>query len=489
LDVRASNGGDVVINVQNLDISSSQLAAGVNQSGALKPEAGAIQIDATGTVNITQGSNLLSDVSTQTQGRQIRGKGGQIAITANNLSVQSGSEINTNTFGIGDAGGIKIQVADRISLGDATGIRSQVLGHGIGNGGTIQILTRSLTLESGADIATSVLNNGTGNAGDLDIQATDSVTISGFTPTRLSSGGSFFASGLRVNHDSTGSGNGGNITVQSGKIILSDGGLIEATTTTGDGGNITLTAENYLLMRRSSSISTSAGKIGAGGNGGNITITTPFVIAILSENSDIRANAFTGAGGNITITAQGIYGLQFQTDNTPFSDITASSRFGVSGTITLNTPNIDPSRGLVALVLGLTERTDQMGLGCAAQGKLAKKENRFTFTGRGGMPSYPEEMFMGSDRTLIDPIDPVETIQTKIIPTDLHSAPREFNSSPIPTRPSASPTPTPDTQIIEAQGWITDANGIVHLVAEVPAPELIQPGFLSNPCQSSQTTK
>jgi large exoprotein involved in heme utilization and adhesion len=57
-----------------------------------------------------------------------------------------------------------------------------------------------------------------------------------------------------------------------------------------------------LLLRDNSVISTTAG---GSGNGGNIKIDTDILAAL--EDSDITANAFTGTGGNIQITTQGLF--------------------------------------------------------------------------------------------------------------------------------------------------------------------------------------
>jgi large exoprotein involved in heme utilization and adhesion len=79
-------------------------------------------------------------------------------------------------------------------------------------------------------------------------------------------------------------------------------GNITATIASGEGVNITLSIQHSLQLRNSSAISTRPGtEASGGGNGGNIHITTPLVIAITSENSDITANAFAGSGGNINL--------------------------------------------------------------------------------------------------------------------------------------------------------------------------------------------
>ena len=133
--------------------------------------------------------------------------------------------------------------------------------------------------------------------------------------------------GAEIAVDSKGSGEGGDITLQAGLLTL-DQGKITAETTSNQGGNITLTIADKLRLLNNSQITATAGIDEGRGNGGNIIIDAPFIIAFPQGNSDITANAFAGDGGNITINTQGIFGIEFRDQQTSFSDITASSRFG-----------------------------------------------------------------------------------------------------------------------------------------------------------------
>ena len=145
----------------------------------------------------------------------------------------------------------------------------------------------------------------------------------------------------RINSRSQQQGNAGNIDITASFVKLEDKAKIIAETDSGEGGNIVLNISNQLLLRKESKISTTAGLIDSGGNGGNITLNAAnaFIIAVVRENSDIAANAFIGNGGRVNIVSRGIFGLKFQPKPTEFSDITASSTFGISGTVNLNTPD------------------------------------------------------------------------------------------------------------------------------------------------------
>ena len=174
------------------------------------------------------------------------------------------------------------------------------------------------------------------------------------------------------------------------------------------------------------------------GNGGNITINSPVIAGF--ENSDIIANAVEGMGGNINITTSGIFGLQFRDEVTPESDITASSQFGVNGTVEINNVGIDPSSGLLELPAELTDSSQQIATGCSSRG-----DSSFVATGRGGIPQNPKAQF-GVNPTWSD------------IRDLSRSRKRNNNISEI-TTISNKPA------IVEATGFKRNENGEIELVA------------------------
>jgi large exoprotein involved in heme utilization and adhesion len=216
-------------------------------------------------------------------------------------------------------------------------------------------------------------------------------------------------------------------------------------------------------MRHNSEISTIARGTG---NGGNIEIVdADSIIAVPSEDSDIVANAFEGNGGNINITTQGIFGLEFRDELTPESDITASSEFGVNGTVEINTPDFNPAQGLAALPVELVDASRQIATSCAAVG-----DNKFVITGRGGLPPSPNEV-LSSDAVWVD----WGTLNPKV----------ENSSSPaVSTNPTA-PEPAP---IVEARGWVINGKGEVMLTASAPTVTPDIPWLPSANCRTSQAS-
>ncbi len=478
------DGGTVTLTTRSLSLTNGG-QIGVNTFG--QGNAGNAKIQASETILIDgitftdSPSSISSSVGTTGIGQ-----GGDIEITTRFLALSNSGQIGSGTFGQGDAGNIIIQARDRVTLdGSLTSIFSDVQPNAVGNGGQITLATQSLLLSSdafitagtfgqgnagniqievrtleatgGSSITTSTSNNG--QAGTIQVNAVDLLRLDGFqtgiyAATRSGStgnGGNIIidpdlveiTNGATIAASSLGSGIGGNINLIANRLLLNNQGSITATTTNSDGGNIFLNIRDYMLMRNHSLISATAGGIG---NGGNVTINAPFILAVKGENSDIIARAFKGRGGRIDITTQGIFGLEFRERLTSFSDINASSDFGLNGTVTITTPGLDPSRGLTALPVNLADPAKQIVAGCSSQDR---KAGQFIVTGKGGLPAAPEDS-LSADRVQVD--------LGETLTSQPSAAPRVFTY-----------TPNPDPQqIVEMQGWVKDAQGRMFLVAEVP---------------------
>jgi len=480
----SGTGGSVTINAPQLVIQDEvEISASTTGAG----DGGNINIIASDFFTLTN-----AELSSETDGV---GNAGSVSVTTGQFTLQDGAEITTATEGTGQGGNIEVFASQGIELVDSgstllatTGISDNPLSIAqAGPAGSIRLTTPGrFTLQQGAEVSVSsgaiggkagditliantaeltqggrVLSNtaGAGQAGNLILQIADRLLLNGegtglFAGTDDGSsgnGGSIAIANPQeltlqdratINVGSTGTGQSGNLSIQTGRLTLRNQSSLVAETKTTDGGNIQITSDAAVLLRNNSLISATAGTAQAGGNGGNITITTPFVIGFLSENSDIRANAFTGNGGNITVNAFSIFGLEFQPVDTPNSDITASSQFGFAGTIVLNTLNIDPSRGLTALPLNLTDPSRQVDRSCSVR---RQKGNSFVVVGRGGLPASPEDSWSGL------------TPQVELL------APVTSSTS----LPTPSPQPqTAEPQIVEAQGWQQNADGSISLVAQ-----------------------
>ncbi|NJP09738.1 MAG: S-layer family protein [Leptolyngbyaceae cyanobacterium RU_5_1] len=471
--------GRIAIKTRTLAVQDgSQISASTLGNGAGgKINIRADQLEVSGRTS----SGLVSEITAQTAGFGNQ-KAGDIVINAQNLFLNRHGRINVRSQQQGDAGDIAI-IADSISLGDQGQIIAQT---DSGQGGNVEIAATDLFLLGGSQISAKTF--GSGNSGTLTINASKLIHLSGLSMDRTPSGlfasteGSGTAGSIQlttkqlnvrnfagVNVSSEGTGAAGNLEVNADSILLDNHGRLTASTFSGNGGNILLNVKDLLLLRNQSFISTSAGTAQAGGEGGNITIAAPkgFIIGVKSENSDITANAFTGSGGRVNITAQGIYGLQFRPRLTEFSDITASSEFGLQGSVILNTPDVDPSRGLEELPVVLADPSRLIVQTCP-RGAGSRQIGTFVVTGRGSLPPSPTDLFPGSISS-----KPLATLEED-------RGDREVTSSSL--APSSPPASSSHSPIVEANAWIRDADGSIYLVAATPVEGSPRQFWLTLPC-------
>ncbi|MGM3305545.1 two-partner secretion domain-containing protein [Anabaena sp. WFMT] len=479
-----SQGVDVItIQAKNLTISDGSYIFAENFNPINTPNLLINTSESIKLIGVGAGTNFGSGLYNQTSSGN---NAGNIIMETQRLIIQDGGVVSTSTFGDGRAGDVTINTSESIEVigsnpdpRNGVGIFSDA-SNGNGSSGNLTIYTKRLIIQGGGAITTSTRTSG--KAGSLDITAEESIELIGGNKTT-----GLFANSLAVDNPGIGGnldvttkqlsvsdgatitvsnlfGQAGNLTVTADNLLMNQGKLTANTSASesGEGANITLSLQNLLLMRNQSLISAQASGLA---NGGNITIDAKdgFVVALFSENSDIIANADKGNGGNINITTQGIFGIDFNLQNTEFSDITASSQFGLNGQVTINTLNIDPSQGLVTLSTNVLDTANQVDQRCVTSGKFALQKNQFTITGKGGFPSSPSDLFTGTT-ALVDLVDlvPNQRNNRDIQPVDVSIIPQK--------------------EILEAQGWVIDNQGQVHLVAKAVNTLPISPILPSLSC-------
>ncbi|BAY89006.1 filamentous hemagglutinin-like protein [Microchaete diplosiphon NIES-3275] len=423
-------------------------------------------------------SGFASSINTITRGS---GKSGDVGIITKRLQVLNGAVIGNSPWGNGIGGNTTINASDSIEI---SGENSQNLADSVivvgtfsqANAGHLTINTPKLKLRDGGGIVNSTVNSG--NAGDVNINVSDTIEVSGKgrlsgLPSRIGARAELLAPPIRqlfglpdvitgntgtltintqnlqitdgaiVGVDHQGVGNAGKLEINAGSIRLNNGGILTAETFQGEGGNIFIQSNN-LIMRHGSSIVTNAGGIG---NGGNMTINSAVILGL--ENSDIVANAIKGNGGNINITTQSVFGLQYRPQLTSENDITASSQFGINGTVDINNFGVDPNSGLVELPANITDPSQQIATGCSAN-----TGSSFVATGRGGIPQNPTQE-VRSDRPWSD-IRDISAFHT--------------------TQPAQAQIPTTPQVLVQATGWRRNAKGKIELVAN-QSPTQMQPAL------------
>ncbi|MBW4456522.1 MAG: S-layer family protein [Nostoc indistinguendum CM1-VF10] len=413
------------------------------------------------------------------------GQAGSVTITTPILLIQAGAQVNASTRSSGKGGNVTVTANKVHLIGrtandlSASGLAS--LTQGVGDAGLVTINTQELLIEDGAAVSTATFTPGKG--GNLTVLA-DSVQLIGRSvggrPSNLSAQARSAGDGgtLRINtqqlliRDGAGvfvesreTGNAGNLTIDADSIGL-DNGTLRADTRSANinpaqpQATITLRAKDLIFLRRNSNISTNA--IGNNVVGGDINIDTDFLVA--AENSDISANSTDFRGGRVTIAAISILGTEFRNASTVESDITATGASpDLSGTVALNTLDVDPSKGLVELPINIVDASQQIAQGCSPRGEQISS---FVVTGRGGLSDSPNQILND---------DAIEVNLVTLDPKANRSSPTVSASAPVP--------------IVEAQGLVMSKNGEVLLTASAPTVTPNHPGLTQESCNVRQQDK
>ena len=473
-------GGDIIFEAKSLTLNGSSMFANTLGRG----RAGNIRVNASNFVNLFEFDpfGFTSSIITDT-GKEANGEPGDIIVNTNNFRLSDGAVVSARTLNSRNGGSITINANTFEALDGGQVVTTSLSS---GNAGSIILNVKDSVLLSGEDLTFDKrISELVAEFGE------DAVSISSVSPfssllANTASGSTGNSGNIVINSNlvtikedaklavnSNGSGQGGDITLEADLLTLNDGS-ITVETASNQGGNINLQIQDLLNLRNNSKITATAGTAQADGNGGNIKIDTDFVIATPLENSDIVAKAFQGKGGNINITAQSIFGIEERRAilGNETNDIDASSEFGSEGTIEINTPDIDPNRGLIQL---LTQPIDtEVAQACTPGSSQGQSE--FFITGRGGLPPNPNET-LSSDAITVDLVDINPDVAEKIERygdaetrrhrEDLELTKRSYSQSEVPN------------QIIEAQGMVVDENGEVLLIASVPeiTPSLSSPNL------------
>ncbi|HEY9832499.1 MAG TPA: S-layer family protein, partial [Stenomitos sp.] len=458
-------GGNLLIETEQLIVrEGGQVSVGTFGQGS----AGNLEVIASDSVQVlgqsTNGisSGLFADTQDVGDGRDLK-------IITGRLIVRDGAVVvaGTGENSQGNGGNLEVFASESVQLsGSGSGLYVQADPGSSGKAGNLTINTDTLLVQDGAQVSAATF--GTGDGGNLEVNAAQSVQVigrsaDGRVPSGLfaqaEQGSSGKAGDLRINTGtllvqdgaqvtvSSPSGQAGNMTIKANSLLLNQGRLFAETAKSSPegGANITLIGLDLLRMDNESLISANALE---DANGGNVTIDSTFIVATPptgSKGSDITANAVRGNGGRVNITTQGLLGIEFRPQLTPKNDITVSSEFGFIGDFQLNSPDVDPSRGLAQLPTNIVDASEQIDRRCTPA-RSTQERNSFTITGRGGLPPSPH-----------DPLQS-ESIITNWVTLDSDV---ETKTAPVPINPKSS-TPKP---LVEAQGWMLNQKGDIVLTA------------------------
>jgi filamentous hemagglutinin family protein len=411
----SGSGGDINIRVNNLTLSDGAI---IGTRTLNSGKGGDIVIFANDNINLfgipkfdspTGIFDVVGSTLATVTTSPFSVSSGDLRVDARSIKLSDGSNIGSISVSPGNAGNVYINASDSIQVsGFIPGINfPSLIGSSSlfsGDSGNVSLKTKNLIVKDGGGIAVSAFD--AGNTGFLDIEASNSIHVSGkvspsiFSFIRASSvkldpslknfigvngSPSGKATGLRIKTKSLfvedggeisalnqGSSNAGSLEVRADHINI-DNGSILATTASGNGGNIRIFSK--LLLLNNGDISASAeGK----GLGGNINIDSGLLVML--GKSSITANAEDAAAGNIKINTLGLF-------RSPDSQITATSLLG---------PQYDGNVEVIAEVTdfsqdpNLTIQTEPPQVYSACN-KVYRDTLAYYRMGTGGQPLSPDD--------------------------------------------------------------------------------------------------
>ncbi|MDJ0531224.1 MAG: filamentous hemagglutinin N-terminal domain-containing protein [Xenococcaceae cyanobacterium MO_207.B15] len=406
----------------HIEIETKQLLVsdglGISTSSNDEGKGGNLTINAEDSVEVI-GNNFLTLLSTRANQN---GNAGNINITTGKLILKDGGQISSSTFLEGDGGNVTVYASESVEISgqgegfneESSGLFAQTTRRSVpatGDGGNITVNTRSLSIRDGGRISVGAVDGSEGAAGSLTINAQD---------------------------------------------ITLDRGSLAAETRAGSQGNITINNADTLLLGNNSEITTNATE---SATGGNITIDSEGIA--LLDNSKITANAVEGRGGNIVITTQGLF-------QEPGSEITADSELDIDGTITINSPDVDPTSGIIELPNVPIDADAILAQNlCKFEDNKIAKGSSFIITGRGGLTPTSEESLGNLDRVVNwASRDDIQLSNNGVVGV---------------RQRSEGDTPEKGYPVIQqSQGWVKTSDGSVWLVANSPET-ILQNSGISHP--------
>jgi filamentous hemagglutinin family protein len=348
------NAAGIVIHTNDLTVTNSST---LDASTSGRGNAGDIEIHATGRVSFDRGEifgGSRPSVARSNVNSGAVGNGGNIFIRADSLYLVNGGRLEANVdaptvfsngevtpAGQGQAGNIDVNVQnevvisgqiDRVSSRQpsisgsnagvfpnsrSSGIFSVIDQEAVGNGGTVGLRARSLSLLDGGQIVAS--NYSQGNSGQINLDIREAIRLGGTDILRRVGENSeaiyLVTSAILSQIGQGASGNSGGVTIQASSLTMTDVSEISASTFgLGNAGNLSLQVDGDVALSNLSSIR-SVVEPGAIGNGGNIGIQAESlsltngaqIVAGIFRATDSRSGG-QGDGGRIDInTAESIH--------------------------------------------------------------------------------------------------------------------------------------------------------------------------------------
>ena len=316
--------------------------------------AGEISIDSDGSLSFPERIERADITLTNAAEVDVRAAGGgSISVNARNFEI-SGGELGKSSLFAGiapesglttaQAGDININATDTITVSQESRISNRVEESGVGNSGDINITTTNLFLTQGSVVTASTFGQGKG--GVITVNALGTISADG-------EGQDGISSGIYSAVADTAVGNSGGIKITTTNLSLTQGGRVDAATRgRGDAGTIAITTSGTISVDGESSDGSNSSIFSgvnstAVGNSGGIEITTTNLS--LTQGADIDASTRgQGDAGEITIEASGTISADGEDSDGFTSGIFSnvnSTGLGNSEGINITTNNLSLTQG------------------------------------------------------------------------------------------------------------------------------------------------
>jgi large exoprotein involved in heme utilization and adhesion len=471
----SGDAGGLFITTGQLTVENGGL---ISTSTFGEGDGGTLTINAADFATISGSNDGISSALLASAEAGSSGNAGELSITTDQLTVSDGAIVSTQTSGSGNAGALFI-TTDQLTVQNGALITTQT--QASGNASELTITTGQLNIQGGGQISAST--TGTGNGGKLTINASDSATLAGtdgkvasgvFTTagpdssgeagelTLLVNGPLTVQDGAQISSQSEGSGNAGNIALQTTALSLNNGSVTASATQSG-GGDITITAPDVQLTNNSL-ISTSVQN--STGGGGNIQIQSDTFNAF--QNSDILATANQGPGGNITIDANIFFADTFANGGPTPSNVTDFDTLRNNGRVDISASSGAPNlSGQVSVpdVSFLQNSLQELGANfispeqivsgsCLARQQAAAEGSSFIVKSSESPALSPYELSpLGYQATAIEPTQNAATEKQQT----------RQGANPEPTQTNTQPTWKLGDPIQEANNLVVSADGRILL--------------------------
>lgn len=342
VDVSAAVGGHIAVNSQNLNMTTgSRLQGGISGVGSPQSQAGNIEINVPGTINLNA-SGVLNSVADGAEGNA-----GNVNLSTGTLFVTNGGFVSAITRGKGNAGNVNIRATDVVSFDGVDGSGNPSLASvaslatAVGNAGNLNITTASLSLTNGALLSSATL--GQGNGGSININA-NTVSFDGNAPN----GSPTFA---YTGANQAGAGNAGDLNITTGSLSVTNGAyLATSTNKKGNAGNVNINANTVTfdgVGRNGDSTYISSAVVNRGeGKAGNVNIDTDSLF--VTNGAFVSAATLgKGNGGSVNINANTVSldGVGSNRSSSFISTAVNPTAVGDGGDININTRSLSVTNG------------------------------------------------------------------------------------------------------------------------------------------------